>query len=191
MAISVNMPFLAQMPTTPQLPSLPEGPSLDRVRGPIEIPAYDPWQIALVALCVLSFLALTIWAILRSRKKQSAPHPPYATALAELDAASQLTAGDDERFAMLNSAALRRYLENEMGLRFTARTSQEFLRSLKGNTRLDAGFQDKLSEVLTAFDQIKFARSSIAPAERVHISETVRELIDQAHDIATKEGRET
>lgn len=179
------------MPTTPQLPPLPDGPSLDRVRGPVEIPAYESWQIVLAALFALGLLALILWAIFRSRKKQSAPHPPYATALAELDAASQLTAGDDERFAMLTSAALRRYLENEMGLRFTARTSQEFLRSLKGNTRLDDVFQEKLSEALTAFDRIKFARSSIAPAERTHLSESVRGLIDQAHDIATKEGRET
>lgn len=182
--------FLAQMPTTPQLPPLPEGPSLDRVRGPVEISAYEPWQIALAALFILCLLALILWAVLRSRKKQSTPLPPYATALAELDTAAQLTAGDDERFAMLTSAALRRYLENEMGLHFTARTSQEFLRNLKGNKRLDHIFQDKLSEVLTAFDRIKFARSSIAAAERSHISETVRELVDQAHTIASKEGRE-
>lgn len=164
---------------------------MERVRGPIEIPAYEPWQIALAALFGLCILALILWAILRIRKKQPAPLLPYETAMAELDTAAQLTADDDERFAMLTSAALRRYLENELGLRFTARTSQEFLRSLKGNTRLEDAFQEKLSEVLAAFDQVKFARSAIAPEDRVHLSEKVRELIDYAHTIATEEDRET
>ena len=182
--------FLAQA-QPPQLPPLPDGPSLDRVRGPIEIPAYEPWQITLAALFVLCFLGLILWAILRRRRKQPAPLPPYEIALAELNTAAELTDGDDERFAILISTALRRYLEDELSLRFTARTSQEFLRSLKGNTRLDDAFQEKLGEVLNAFDRIKFARSSIAPAERQHISETVRRLIDQAQSLATKEGRET
>ncbi|NBB80641.1 MAG: DUF4381 family protein [Verrucomicrobia bacterium] len=175
----------------PQLPPLPEGPSLDRVRGPVDIPAYEPWQIALAALFVLCFLGLIVWAILRSRKKQTPPLPPYETALAELDAAVELTEGDDERFAMLTSAALRRYLEMDLGLHFTARTSQEFLLSLKKKGQLNETFQEQLSDVLAAFDRIKFARSSIAPEERRHISDKVRRLIEEAHTIANKEGRET
>lgn len=174
----------------PKLPPLPEGPSLDRVRGPVEIPPYEPWQVALAVLFVLVCLGLVLWVFARSRKKQPAPTPPYETAITELDTAAELTGGDDERFAMLTSAALRRYLETELGLRFAARTSQEFLRSLKGNTRLDDAFQAKLSEVLSAFDQTKFARSSIRPEDRARILETVRALLDQAHRTASREGRE-
>ena len=53
------MIFLAQIPAAPQMPPLPEGPSLDRVLGPVEIPAYEPWQIAIL----LGFIVLFYWPI--------------------------------------------------------------------------------------------------------------------------------
>jgi|GEM_PF-309148 len=185
---SQNMTFLAQMPATPQLPALPEGPTFDRVRGPIEIPAYEPWQIMLAVGFAIVFLGLLLWLFLRARRKAAPPTPPYEAAIAELEAAAQLTAEDDERFAVLSSQALRRYLEEGLGLRFSARTSEEFLRSLKGNTTFDTDFQNKLSEALAAFDRIKFAREAINQEARIHITNTVRELIDQARALAHKEG---
>ena len=53
----LEMIFLAQMPAAPKMPPLPEGPSLDRVRGPIEIPAYEPWQIILALGFIVLLLA--------------------------------------------------------------------------------------------------------------------------------------
>ncbi len=179
--------FLAQMPT-PQLPPLPEGPALERVRGPIEIPAYEPWQIGLAIACGLILLVLIIWWIIRAIKKPTAKTPPYDAAIAELDAAATLTSEDDERFAMLSSQALRRYLEEGLGLSFSARTSEEFLRNLKGHAQFDDSFQNTLSEILAAFDRIKFAKQSISPEERIHITNTVRNLIDQAHATTQTEG---
>jgi hypothetical protein len=174
----------------PQLPALPEGPSLDRVRGPIALPTFETWQIALALLFILLVLGLVLWTFLRNRRKQGTQLPPYDCALRELDAAIQLTEGDDKRFATLTSAALRRYLEAELGLHFTARTSEEFLRSLKGNTRLNGQFQEKLSEVLNTVDRVKFARSPMARQDRIRLSAAIRELIDQAQATATREGRE-
>lgn len=183
--------FLAQMPATaPKLPALPDGPAFDRVRGPIEIPAYEPWQIALAVGVTILFIGLLLWLFLRARKKAGAPTPPYEAAIAELEAAAQLTDNDDERFAILSSQALRRFLEDGLGLRFSARTSEEFLRSLKNNPRFDQDFQSKLSEVLATFDQIKFAQQSANKDARIHITNTVRQLIDQAHAIAQKEGEQ-
>jgi len=172
--------FLAQMPT-PQLPPLPNGPALDRARGPIEISAYEPWQIVLaVGFCVL-FIGLLFWLFLRARQKGKPITPPYEAAIAELETAAQLTSEDDERFAVLSSQALRRYLEDGLGLRFSARTSEEFLKNLKSNTAFDQGFQNRLSEALALFDRIKFAQQAISQEERIRISDTVRSLIDQAH----------
>ena len=102
--------FLAQIPATPQLPPLPEGPALDRVRGPIEILAYEPWQIALAVGCGILLFGLLVWLFLRTRKKSTTALSPYDAAMGELDAAAQLTTEDDDRFAVLSSGALRRYL---------------------------------------------------------------------------------
>ena len=182
------MIFLAQIPTTPQLPPLPEGPSLDRVRGPVEIPAYEPWQIVIALGFIVLFIGLLIWLCARIHRRASTTTAPYEAALAELQAAADLTAKDDERFAILSSQALRRYLEDELGLRSTARTSEEFLLSLKGNTQFDESFQATLREVLANLDQIKFAQQPISTTERIYITDTVRELIHQAHVASQREG---
>ena len=76
---------------------------------------------------------------------------------------------DDERFAILSSKALRRYLEDELGLRSTARTSEEFLLSLKDNTQFDESFQTKLSEILDSLDRTKFSQQTINIELRIHI----------------------
>lgn len=68
------------------LPDLPPGPSLDRVRGPIEIPLYAPWQIALIAVVAAIALGLIGWGILhylRTRRQRTQQLPPYQTALAK------------------------------------------------------------------------------------------------------------
>ena len=182
------MIFLAQIDATQQLPPLPEGPSLDRLRGPIEIPAYEPWQIILALGFIVLFIGLLICLAVRSRQKATKTTPPYEAALVELQTAANLSAEDDERFAILSSQALRRYLEDEFGLRSTARTSEEFLLSLKGNNQFDEFFQATLREVLANFDQIKFAQQPISTTLRIYITDTVRELIHQAHVASQREG---
>ena len=99
-----------------------------------------------------------------------------------MQAAADLTAEDDERFAILSSQALRRYLEDELGLRSIARTSEEFLLSLKDNIQLDEFFQATLREVLANFDQIKFAQQPISITERIYITDTV----ERTHQSSTR-----
>ena len=182
------MIFLAQMPAARQMPPLPEGPSLDRVRGPIEITAYEPWQIVLALGFIVLFIGLLIWLAVRSRRKATITIPPYEAALSELQAAADLSAEDDERFAILSSQALRRYLEDEFGLRSTARTSEEFLLNLKSNTQFDESFQTTLSEILDSLDQTKFSQQTISIESRIYIINTLKDLINQAQVISQKEG---
>ena len=182
------MIFLAQMPAAQQMPPLPEGPSLDRVRGPIEIPAYEPWQITLALGFIVVFFGLLIWLAVRCRRKTTKTTPPYEVALAELQAAADLSTEDDERFAILSSQALRRYLEDEFGLRSRARTSEEFLLSIKGNTQFDESFQTTLREILDSLDQTKFSQQTINIESRIQIIDTLKDLINQAQVISQKEG---
>lgn len=184
----LEMIFLAQTPAAPQMPPLPEGPSLDRVRGPIEIPAYEPWQILLALGFIVLFIGLLILLAVRSRRKATKTTPPYEAALVELQAAAGLSTEDDERFAILSSQALRRYLEDEFGLRSTARTSEEFLLSLKGNTQFDESFQITLSEILDSLDQTKFSQQTISIESRIYIIDTLKDLINKAQVISQKEG---
>ena len=180
--------FLAQMPTpAPQLPDLPEGPSLDRVRGPIEIPPYEPWQIGvMIALGVLA-LGLLTWGIirfLRARKNRTRQAQPHITALAELKAAAELTTDDDERFAVLSSLALRRYFETGKGIAALGRTSLEFLQALEGNARFNADARTALTEFLEHCDRVKFAQASLTESERNALTGSAIELIQHFEQVA-------
>lgn len=170
------MPIVAQMPA-PALPDLPEGPSLERLRGPVALPAWETWQILTLAALGLVLLAALAWAFLayrRARRHKRATIPPDQAALAAVDAAR--LADDDERFAVLLSQALRRYLETKRGLAGSGQTTEEFLRTAD----LPPDTRRQLDEFLHTCDQVKFARRPLAEAERTQLADTARRLIESA-----------
>lgn len=179
--------FLAQIANAPQLPDLPAGPSLDRVRGPIEIPLYEPWQIGvMVALAILA-LGLLTWGIirfLRARRNRTRQAQPHSTALAELKAAAELTTEDDERFAVLSSLALRRYFETGKGIAALGRTSLEFLQALEGHAQFNSDARTSLSDFLEHCDRVKFAQVSLTESERNALTGSAIELIQLCEQVA-------
>jgi len=173
--------LLAQTPT-PQMPPLPEGPSLDRVRGPVEIPLLETWQVLTAGTIVLVVSILLLWLCIRYLRKESSQKPqisPSKVAIDELNATAKL-ANDDDRFAVQASAALRRYFEDGLHIPSYGRTSEEFLRSLKGNTLLNASFNESLERFFAQCDAMKFARKSSSTEERSALISTAKQLIDIA-----------
>jgi hypothetical protein len=175
--------FLAQLPAqSPQLPDLPPGPSLDRVRGPIEIPPYEPWQIGVMVTLAVLVLGLLIWGIvrfLRTRNNRTQTELPHLTAITELNTAAELTTEDDERFAVLSSLALRRYFETGKGIAALGRTSREFLHALDGHPQINLEARSSLTEFLEHCDRVKFAQASLTAAERSALTESATALIAQ------------
>jgi hypothetical protein len=175
--------FLAQLPAqSPQLPDLPPGPSLDRVRGPIEIPPYEPWQTGVLVTLAVLVLGLLIWGIvrfIRTRSSRSQAELPHLTALSELNTAAELTTEDDERFAVLSSLALRRYFETGKGIVALGRTSREFLHAMDGHPQINLEARSSLTEFLEHCDRVKFAQASLTAAERSALTESATALIAQ------------
>ena len=173
-----RMNLIAQM-QAPQLPPLPEGPSLDRLRESVEISnGYEVWQIVLASVAGALILLLFTYLFLRGKKAKPAL-PADEAAHLEIIAASRLTDGNDSRFAVLCSQALRRYLEQGLRLTTQTQTSEEFLRSLKGNKHFDSNFQNTLGELLLHFDRIKFGREQLTAEQRTQIADTSKKLIEQ------------
>lgn len=187
MPLSLFQFLLAALPAqTPGLPNLPPGPSLDRVRGPIEIPPFEPWQIGvIIALAVLA-LSVLIWGILRfmrARNNRSQAELPHLTARAELKAAAELTTNDDERFAVLSSMALRRYFETGKGIAALGRTSLEFLQGLDGHPQMNPEARSSLTEFLEHCDRVKFAQASLTATERSALTNSATTLIVQFEQV--------
>ena len=165
-----------------QMPPLPDGPSLDNLRGPIEIPLYQTWHIVLIICAVLLVLAVLIWLIrilTMRRPKQMPPPMPGKQAIKELEAASEL-ALEDDRFAAMISNSVKRYFEIGLPAPCVGKTTEEFLRSLKGNTRLDTSYHEALKEFLTRCDAIRYTRFSTLEDQREQLVQTGKELIQNA-----------
>lgn len=189
--------FLLQLPSgglpqqTPMIPELPPGPSLDRVRGPIDMPFPETWQIVLIALLGIVVAGLLGWQLLRTIRTRKGRHPstsPYSAALAELKSAAELTAGDEERFAVMSSLALRRYFETSKGIEALGRTTDEFLESLRAHSILNANARESLAEFLQHCDRVKFARLTLGEAERSKLTESALAVIRQCEITQTETG---
>ena len=177
-----HLPLAALPAQTPALPDLPAGPPLDRVRGPIEIPLYEPWQIGLILTLGILALGLLYWGIarfLRARKNRIQKIQPDIAALAELKTAAELTTDDDERFAVLSSLALRRYFETDKGIATLGRTTLEFLKELECHSQLNTEARASLSEFLEHCDRVKFAQASLTQMQRNALTTSATELIKQ------------
>ena len=186
--------FLLQLPAPglPQqisaLPEIPPGPSLERVRGPVEIPLLETWQVALIAVFAISAITLISWwgfNCFRARKNRIPLPPPHSAAIAELKIAVELATGDDQRFAVLSSQALRRYFEIGRGIDTLGKTTDEFLKGLETHDLLKIDERKLLSDFLHHCDRVKFARESLSESERLSLVESAVNLIQKCEQ-ATK-----
>lgn len=171
---------LAQM-QAPQLPDLPTGPSLDRVRGPVEIPLFETWQIVGISAGGVVLTALAIWAIAAMiRKQRNAPSPvePRTAALQTIEVAAQHSGDDDSRFAQITAGALHRYYEDGLGIRTQGQTTQELTQRLEAAPLELVEAHAALKGFLKECDQIKFARKQLSPTEREQLSKTAVQIIE-------------
>ena len=188
--------FFLQLPSvglprqTTAIPELPPGPSLDRVRGPVEVPLLETWQsmlIILLSLIVAGFLGWRLLQYFRQQKNQHQTISPYEAAIAELKSAAELTADNDERFAVLSSLALRRYFETGKGIHTLGKTTDEFLKSPSTHSMLNADARKSLAECLQRCDQVKFAKESLTQTDRRKLTESALAVIRQCEATQSSE----
>ena len=111
-----------------------------------------------------------------ARVRREPPHERARKLLAE--ALTQIH--DPDRFCVLVSDAVRRYLEERFELRAPEQTTEEFLEELKHNERLSLPHKELLVGFLNECDLVKFARSSPEAYE-----------LQQLHDAALGLVRDT
>jgi hypothetical protein len=151
------------------------------------------WPYVLLALAVIILIA-TILYYLRERRKAPPPPPPapsepeitpYEAALARIRALSEEEALEaPERvkpFYVELSDLLRTYLEDRLGIPALERTTRELMHEMEERTvryRLPGPAPDRIKEILTLADLVKFA-DYLPPADQGHhtLDET-RKTID-------------
>ncbi len=158
----------------PQMPDLPSGPNLDRIRGPVEIPMFEPWEIALMVSLTLIFLTSFIYLLIKSIRGKIRPSLPSAKtkALHELDTVAKEP--DSAQFATHTSKIIRRYLEEAREIPALRQSTTELIMA----ARLPNPQHKQLDSLLNTCDCAKFARKPLTEAIRIQLLDTAKQLVE-------------
>jgi hypothetical protein len=169
-AVWVPKPTLAQMrPNTP----------------PEEVPPALSWYQPLAwigVVLVLAALGLVVWEVVRRRLRRAVPLTADGWALREFDKISALDLADSEqveRFPILLSDVVRRYLELRFRLHASRQTTAEFLEAMQHAPQLTASQQGLLRSFLERCDLAKFARQTPSPEECQALAGRARSFVEQ------------
>jgi len=142
--------------------------------------AGPPWWVWLAPAAVVALmLAILVWAVRRRRRpRRRAPGPPALgvalETLARIDALGLLDAGEYGRHVALVADALRGYLAGRIDGAAAGLTTGELLARLRGDPRVPV---ERLTDVLTASDQVRFARAAVSRGRAAAVTADARAVI--------------
>ncbi len=139
-------------------------------------------QIILGSVAGTLLLAGALSLILR--KKPPVVLTAYQRALQELEIAKNLhAAGEDKKFAIAASDAVRRYLENAYKMPAPERTTEEFLQEAARHAWLQGELTVLLKRFLEFCDLAKFAGQQFGEEERGQLLASARAFLDAAEKL--------
>ncbi|MDR3185057.1 MAG: transmembrane domain-containing protein [Prevotellaceae bacterium] len=154
-----------------------------------------PW--ALSGLAVLALIALTVYIIIRRRQhkpiffKPKPKEPPHVVALRELDKIKADKLWQNNKVKLYYTRVtdvLRIYMEERYSMQAMEQTSEEILQALK-SMPLSDGLTDKLRELLSVSDLVKFAKYQPMTDENEKALATAQEFVDETkEEIHTEEN---
>jgi hypothetical protein len=162
-------------------------PPEDPLEKPVQ--SWLPWLLlGLGALAV----AVAYWGLRRRLGSPSRPLPPDQWALQELsriETTALPVDGDAERYHVLLSNVVRRYLAERFQLRAPQQTTAEFLASVRQAPELSADQQTLLRDFLERCDLAKFARAATTPEECRRAAEIARTFVRQTAPTSAQTSR--
>lgn len=148
---------------------------------PVQAPT--PWWWWLAGALGAVALGLLIWWWRRRRSRTGgAVGDPFGDATREFERIERLglpAAGEPGRHAVLMADVVRRYLAARISGATLAHTTGELLRVLRGAPTIS---HDRLEQLLTAVDRVKFAAAPINAEEARRLGAESRELVREEHD---------
>lgn len=146
------------------LPTAAPAPLHDIV-GPLSFFPYTTTQL-LVGGTFLFLLGLGLFFGIKKWRQQKPLTPRQAALKALAELRDKLMEGDDHKFGILVSGLLRDYLGIVFGLATPRQTTEEFLESLRDNSRFNQAEQGSLKLFLEKSDLLKFAGGHATEEDR-------------------------
>ena len=133
-------------------------------------------------------LWIIVALILKLIFKKVPPKLPHEIALEEIGAASkQFASGGEVKYYYVRiSDAVRRYIEKAFFLKAPEMTTQEFLISLGGSSKLKAAHKDLLAIFMQACDLVKFAKYKPARNDIESVFNTAKKFIEESNEVYMK-----
>ncbi len=165
------------------------GPDLSELRDdnvkPEEVPPSPSWRARWCWIgpsLLFVGLILGIGELLRRRSQREASLPPEQWAMREFERIQALplsTERDVERFHLLLSDVLRKYLELRFHFPAPEQTTVEFLEVMGRSPELTAGQQALLRDFMERCDLVKFARLHPTPEECQNLAVLARRFVKE------------
>ena len=147
------------------------------IKGPMKVPITFRELLPWIILTIL--LALIVWFVIYYLKKRKKGEPifqlkpriilkPHEIALAELEklrVKKLWQNGKVKEYHTEVTDIIRRYLEERFRIMALESTTSEILADLSGHPDIPAGSIEKLLQILTLADLVKFAKTQPLPAE--------------------------
>ena len=172
------------------LPQDPQQRTLADIRGPLGLSAGRAFYLAVaIAAALLLASALAALRALRRRRRGLEPvpavvQPPDVEALSALDAlgaSSLLGPGTLRPFYIALAEIAKRYLERRLGAPVLEMTTTEMVAFLRQHPLADP-LADRLRDLATAADQVKFAQGAGLREEAARHLGAVREVVLSLED---------
>ena len=154
------------------------------IRGPKAI--VDSWVLPALAVSVL-LAAICAYVLLRRRRARPVLRSQTLgeQTLERLDKTKPLMRSDTAReFGIAASEVIRIYIERRFGVLATQRTTEEFLQSLlQSSNEALARHRALLEQFLHQCDLVKFAGTSLAPADLESLFQSARDFVLQTAEL--------
>jgi hypothetical protein len=127
-------------------------------------------------------LVLVLVELVRRRARKAVFLSPDRWALQELlriNALQDSSAAEVERYHLLLSDVVRKYLELRYRLRASQQTTAEFLEAMRRSPQLTQSQQELLQEFLERCDLAKFARAQPSPEECQAVAGMARRFVEE------------
>lgn len=162
----------------------------------IVMPYQAPWTfreiLPYLLWCLLGIAILVLGGWLWQRYKKNKPLftpkkeeiPPYVKAIRSLDeikGGKLWQAGHEKEYYTRLTDTVRQYLDEEFGIPAMEQTSNETIKAMEGCRKVESKERERMSEMLTTADYVKFAKFTPLQDENARYLDTAYEFVNITH----------
>ena len=173
----------------PSMPITVRGKEYDNVLRTEQVGfAVNTFEVTLLGLAVIA----GAWFLWQRRKKHQPLFmpkkeviPPYVKAIRSLDAIKEeklWQPGNEKEYYTRLTDTVRSYLDGELGISAMEQTSTEILHELKQCDKVEAVEREKIEEMLTTADYVKFAKFTPLQDENARHLDTAYAFVQTTHE---------